>query len=160
MPENTYFRQPETQNMLLDILFIYTKLNPDVGYRQGMHELLAPVLWVVERDAIAPDDAGPTLHQALDARYVEHDTFTLFAEIMKSAKSFYDPAGVGTQNPATDGQRRVQTESAMLVRSRRIFSSLLPQYDPGLAAHLEELDISPQLFLMYGPILKLSLFIY
>ena len=38
--------------MLLDILFVFCKLNPDISYRQGMHELLAPVLWVVERDAI------------------------------------------------------------------------------------------------------------
>ena len=37
---------------LRDILFIFCKLNPDVSYRQGMHELLAPVLWVIERDAI------------------------------------------------------------------------------------------------------------
>ena len=52
MPENLYFRQPDTQRMLVDILFIFCKLNPDVSYRQGMHELLAPILWVVERDAI------------------------------------------------------------------------------------------------------------
>ena len=81
MPENTYFRQPDTQNMMLDVLFIYTKLNPDVGYRQGMHELLAPVLWVVERDAVNIDDVGQPLDQVLDRHFVEHDTFTLFAEI-------------------------------------------------------------------------------
>lgn len=148
MPENTYFRQPETQNLMLDILFIYTKLNPDVGYRQGMHELLAPILWVVERDSTELDDTGQALYKVLDEAYIEHDTFTLFAEVMKTAKSFYDPAGIGSQSTARDGQRPVENESAMLVRCRRIFSSLLPQYDPALAAHLEELDISPQLFLM------------
>jgi TBC1 domain family protein 5 len=150
MPENTYFRQPETQNMLLDILFIYTKLNPDVGYRQGMHELLAHVLWVVERDSVQSDDTDLPLRQVLDARYVEHDTFSLFTEIMKSAKSFYDPTGVESHDAAKTRQRPVENESAMLVRCKRIYSSLLPRYDPGLAAHLEELEISPQLFLMYG----------
>lgn len=35
-----------------DVLFVFCKLNPDVGYRQGMHEILAPVLWVVETEAI------------------------------------------------------------------------------------------------------------
>jgi TBC1 domain family protein 5 len=149
MPENTYFRQPETQNMLLDILFIYTKLNPDVGYRQGMHELLAPVVWVVERDAVQPDDTAQTLHHVLDAKYVEHDTFAIFAEVMKTGKSFYDPAGVWNQNVARVGQQPIENDSAMLVRCRRIVLELLPQYDPGLAAHLDELDISPQLFLMY-----------
>ena len=149
MPENTYFRQPETQNMMLDVLFIYTKLNPDVGYRQGMHELLAPVLWVVERDAMETDESGKPLSQVLDSRYVEHDTFTLFAEIMKSAKSFYDPAGIGSPEVSQSGQKSA-ADSAMILRSRRIFSSFLVQYDPGLAAHLEELEIFPQLFLMYG----------
>ena len=150
MPENTYFRQPDTQNMMLDILFIYTKLNPDVGYRQGMHELLAPVLWVVERDAMEVTETSQQIHQVLDVRYVEHDTFTLFAEIMKSAKSFYDPAGIGSQVPSQSGLKPAHAESAMIIRSKRIFSSFLVQYDPGLAAHLEELEISPQLFLMWG----------
>src|ERR1700710_343134 len=98
MPENLYFRQPDTQRMLLDILFIYCKLNPDVGYRQGMHELLAPVLWAVERDAVEIGDPAKGLAQngsqavlqtALDSRYIEHDTFTLFGLIMQTAKSFY-----------------------------------------------------------------------
>lgn len=148
MPENTYFRQPEMQNMMLDILFIYTKLNPKVGYRQGMHELLAPVLWVVERDAVETDDTGQPIHRVLDVRYVEHDTFNLFAEIMKSAKSFYDPAGIGSQIPLRSGVKPAHVESAMILRSKRIFSSFLVQYDPGLTAHLEELEILPQLFLM------------
>lgn len=149
MPENTYFRQPDTQNMMLDVLFIYTKLNPDVGYRQGMHELLAPVLWVVERDAAELDEHDASMHQMLDNRYIEHDTFTLFAEIMKSAKSFYDPAGVGSQTQPLGGPKPANVESAMIIRSRRIFSSFLVQYDPGLAAHFEELEIFPQLFLMW-----------
>jgi TBC1 domain family protein 5 len=149
MPENTYFRQPDTQNMMLDILFIYTKLNPDVGYRQGMHELLAPVLWVVERDATEVTDSDNPIQHVLDIRYVEHDTFTLFAEIMKSAKSFYDPTGIGSQVSSQSGLKPAHAESAMIIRSKRIFSSFLVQYDPGLAAHLEELEISPQLFLMY-----------
>ncbi|KIW01154.1 uncharacterized protein PV09_07440 [Verruconis gallopava] len=148
MPENTYFRQPETQSLMLDILFVYTKLNRDVGYRQGMHELLAFILWTVERDAVKVDEQEQMLHQVLDARYVEHDSFTLFVEIMRTAKSFYDPAGVGTQEFLRSGVNHVENESAMLQKSSHIFMTLLPQYDPGLAAHLMEVDISPQLFLM------------
>jgi TBC1 domain family member 5 len=150
MPENTYFRQPDTQNMMLDVLFIWTKLNPDVGYRQGMHELLAPVLWAVERDSIVILDSAPALHQIVDVEYVEHDTFTLFAEIMNSAKSYYDPAGIGSQMSSSPS---ANSESAMIIRSRRITQSFLMQYDPGLTAHLEELEILPQLFLMYGHVL-------
>ena len=76
MPENIYFRQPTTQKMLLDILFIYCKLNPDVGYRQGMHELLAPILWVVERDTldetIAYPEADEPISVILSSQHIEH----------------------------------------------------------------------------------------
>ena len=43
---------------MTDILFIYCKLNQDVSYRQGMHELLAPLYWVLEHDAW-PTNSNP-----------------------------------------------------------------------------------------------------
>lgn len=33
--------------MMEDILFCYVRQNPRLGYRQGMHELLAPLLFVM-----------------------------------------------------------------------------------------------------------------
>lgn len=33
-----------------DLLFCYAKEHPEVGYRQGMHELLAPVLFVLHSE--------------------------------------------------------------------------------------------------------------
>lgn len=38
---------------MVDILSTYAKLHPELGYRQGMHEILAVVLTVVRRDAVA-----------------------------------------------------------------------------------------------------------
>lgn len=147
MPENVYFRQPATQKMLLDVLFIYCKLNADVGYRQGMHEILAPVLWVVESDAIdlkkAEGQEDKILFRVLDSRYVEHDTFTIFGLIMQNAKSFYAPA---PENSSTDTNNA--TESPMIERSKRIYNSYLPKVDPGLFGHLVKLEIVPQIFLM------------
>ncbi|KAJ9637267.1 hypothetical protein H2199_007554 [Coniosporium tulheliwenetii] len=151
MPDNTYFRQPTTQNMLLDILFIFCKLNPDVGYRQGMHEVLAPVLWVVERDAVSSTDKSQTegnkdellLRAMFDGSYIEHDTFTLFGLIMQNAKAFYEPGST-----ARTAKIAPSTESPMLMRCRRIFDQLLPAVDPGLADHLKEVDVVPQIFLM------------
>ncbi|EKD19140.1 WD repeat domain-containing protein [Drepanopeziza brunnea f. sp. 'multigermtubi' MB_m1] len=99
MPDEPYFRRPKTQTILLDILFIFCKINQDVGYRQGMHELLAPILWVLEQDAIdygRDGDQGQSpgedllLKQILDPAYIEHDAFTLLSLVMRSAKSFYE----------------------------------------------------------------------
>lgn len=46
------------QEHLTDILFIYCKLNQDVSYRQGMHELLAPLYWVVATESVKAEPGG------------------------------------------------------------------------------------------------------
>lgn len=150
MPENTYFREASTQAMMMDVLFIFCKLNPDIAYRQGMHELLAPILWVVERDSIeqSPSTEDFVLCQVCDSRFVEHDTFTLFGLVMQNAKSFYEQA-------AHRGPSRLNTlagnglENPIITRIQRIYNEYLPHVDPELAAHLKDIDIIPQVFLMY-----------
>ncbi|CAI6333179.1 unnamed protein product [Periconia digitata] len=143
MPENMYFRQPATQNMMLDILFVWCKMHSQIGYRQGMHEILAPLLWVVERDAVDTtqtdgQDVDDSLVQMLDAKYIEHDSFTVFSLIMQTAKSFYAPAETGSS----------AKDTPMIARCSRIFERYLPKADPELAAHLTKLEIVPQIFLL------------
>lgn len=143
MPDNVYFRQPGTQDMMLDVLFVWCKMHPDIGYRQGMHEILAPLLWVVERDAINTTSTGggasdPLLADMLDLQYIEHDSHMLFALIMETAQSFYAPAESGS----------VTKDTPMLARSSWIYDSLLPKVDPELSAHLVKLEIVPQIFLL------------
>lgn len=142
MPENLYFRQPDTQRMMLDILFVFCKLNPDLGYRQGMHELLAPMLWVVERDAVNLGHSSKAMGEdavvraVYDADHIEHDAFALFGQVMQNAKNFYEQ----TTHAAVD--------NPMVLRSKRIVFESLSKVDPELASHLEKLDIMPQVFLM------------
>ena len=153
MPENLYFRDPSTQTMLLDILFIFCKLNRDVGYRQGMHEVLAPMLWVVSRDVIDSEslDKIPQDHSAekdlvqvcFDQRFLEHDTFTLYSIVMQTVKSFYE---VGSINQSTGGA--TPSNSPIVERSRRVHEIYLRQADPELAEHLAAIEILPQIFLI------------
>ncbi|KAL8785128.1 MAG: hypothetical protein Q9213_003546 [Squamulea squamosa] len=152
MPENLYFREPATQSMLLDILFIYCKLNPDVGYRQGMHEVLAPILWVVSRDALdledskaISDEENPEhtlIRQCFEDRFIEHDTFTLFGIIMQTVKSFYEVGNLPTIPSSTP------SSSPIVERSRRIHEVYLRQADAELATHLTSIEILPQIFLI------------
>jgi len=51
-PDNDYFRSEKVQEQMGDILFIYCKINHDVSYRQGMHELVAHMLWVVSSESL------------------------------------------------------------------------------------------------------------
>jgi len=155
MPENQYFRQPDTQNIMVDILFVWSKLNSDIGYRQGMHEILALVLWVVDRDAVHTGQSRKEtkstkiLKICLDPNYITHDTFTLFSLIMHNAKSSYKVSNQGSpQRPSKKPNINLPMESPMVVRSKRIVSEFLREADPRLAMHLQEIDIVPQVFLM------------
>lgn len=154
MPENLYFREPETQAMLLDVLFIYCKLNADVGYRQGMHEILAPIIWVVSRDAVQMDDdedgsevvgdSDQLTLSMLSKRFIEHDSFTLFGILMQTAKSFYEtslavPSASGSQSAGS---------STIVERTRVIHEEHLQRVDPELAKHLTDIEILPQIFVM------------
>ncbi|OAX81468.1 hypothetical protein ACJ72_04195 [Emergomyces africanus] len=150
MQENYFFREPTTKARMLDILFIYTKLNADLGYRQGMHELLAPVLWAVEHDAIDKKSIDPsTSHasgedylmlQVLDMDYTEHDAFTIFCAIMQTGKLFYEQEARRLPGALSD-------VSPIVARSQHIHQVVLRAVDPELADHLQATEILPQIFL-------------
>lgn len=50
-PENEFFHKPDIQKHMLHVLFVWAKLHPDYSYRQGMNEILAPIVLTVHRDA-------------------------------------------------------------------------------------------------------------
>jgi TBC1 domain family protein 5 len=145
MQDNYFFREPSTKKKMLDILFIYSKLNPDTGYRQGMHEILAPILWVVECDAANSASAFESdesqkedlalMLAALDFDYIEHDSFNLFCAVMQTTKSFYEMG-------------QTKDSSPIVARCHRIHEELLAVIDPDLANHLQVIGILPQVYLM------------
>jgi len=169
MPENTYFRDLAIQNSLLNILFIYCKLNADVSYRQGMHEIVAIILWVVACDAISPathaeekeeEERKPVadenvMTECLDHRFIEHDTFSLFQVIMRSAKAWYELGEGASDSVKGSGRSENRNSSPIVEKSKYIHEHLLMAVDPELAEHLKALDVLPQVFLMYelGPFL-------
>eukprot|EP00035_Acanthoeca_spectabilis_P022951 m.446815 g.446815 ORF g.446815 m.446815 type:complete len:686 (-) comp19427_c0_seq1:233-2290(-) len=50
-PSLEFFRRQQVQEDLLNILFCYARSHPDLSYRQGMHELLAGLYYIVATDA-------------------------------------------------------------------------------------------------------------
>lgn len=155
MPEEPFFRQPRIQTIMLDVLFIFCRLNQDVGYRQGMHEILAPILWVVEEDAIDPvmhpktwsPSTHPIMRQTLDHKFIEHDAFTLFSQIMRSAKPFYELGEPDKRSGPGGGSPEIGA-SPIVERSMRIHETYLACLDPELANHLTVIEVLPQIFLM------------
>ncbi|KAK6516887.1 hypothetical protein TWF506_006771 [Arthrobotrys conoides] len=129
-----------------------------------MHELAAPVYWVVHSDAIEErldlekSDGGFTsvpvstpgktdrenvMKELLDAKYIEHDTFALFQKIMLFAKSWYE---MGHGDEKTVGG--VPASSPIVRKSEYIHEGLLGVVDPELAYHLDQLGVLPQIFLI------------
>ncbi|PWW74436.1 RabGAP/TBC [Tuber magnatum] len=160
MPENAYFRDPAIQNSILNILFIYCKLNADVSYRQGMHEIVAIILWVVACDAISPaasveekEEGKPAadediMVECLDHRFTEHDTFSLFQVVMRSAKAWYEPGEEAPDSVGGRGRSENRNGSPIVEKSKYIHEHLLMAVDPELSEHLKALDVLPQVFLI------------
>lgn len=49
-PSVEFFRDPHVQKTMENILFCYARLKPRLCYRQGMHEVLGPILYVLYSD--------------------------------------------------------------------------------------------------------------
>jgi len=48
--DSKFFADEAIKDQMLRILVVWDHLNPDPGYRQGMHELVAPLLYVISID--------------------------------------------------------------------------------------------------------------
>lgn len=146
MQENFFFQEPATKQKLTDVLFVYSKLNPDVGYRQGMHELLAPILWVIDRDSIqcstntSEHDGNALMLNLLDSNFVEHDSFTLFLCVMQTARIYYEHS----ESSSSNGQVDV---IPIVNRCQYLHKEALAIIDHELAEHLQAVDVLPQIFL-------------
>jgi len=90
-PEFEFFQQPAIQEMMLRVLLVWSKLNLDVGYRQGMHELLGPLLMTLVNssfDAQEEQRAHP-LAILCSAQHVEADSYLLFEIMMHKMKDMF-----------------------------------------------------------------------
>ncbi|KAG6287466.1 hypothetical protein E4U46_004070 [Claviceps purpurea] len=156
LPDEANYHEQGVQGMILDILFIYCKSKPERGgYRQGMHELLAPIVYTLQEDSIDRDavdtssEVDQTMLDVLDSAFIEHDAYTLFSRLMEHAQSFYEVTEE-TLHPrhATSPTSHRGQRSAIVDRSKYIHEVCLRKVDPELAAHLSNVEILPQIFII------------
>lgn len=163
----SYFQLERVQKCMTTALFIFAVLNPDVGYRQGMHELFACCFMAVDRDSLkvvnkAEEQQEEAMFKTLDRRYVEHDAFELFAAIMKNAKAFYEWRAeegpiVSIQLQAiklTDifycqkSRTSTASKAPIIIRCNNLHTSLLRRIDPQLYERLETEGVEAQIWAM------------
>ncbi|KAI8248097.1 TBC1 domain family member 5 [Colletotrichum sp. SAR 10_77] len=156
LPDEPFYHEERIQTMIIDALFVYCKLHPNSGgYRQGMHELFAPIACVVNQDTLDRESlsssgatADETMLTVLDSSYIEHDTFAMFSKIMEKAKAFYEVKNsISRAALASASKDRAET-SAIVEKSKYIHEVCLAKVDPELANHLKDIEILPQIFLI------------
>ncbi|KAG5916091.1 hypothetical protein E4U42_007804 [Claviceps africana] len=156
LPDEVNYHETRIQAMILDILFVYCKINPERGgYRQGMHELLAPLVYALEQDSIdrgileVPSQLDQTMLAVLDSAFIEHDAYILFSRVMEHAQSFYEVTDRTLHSHHVTIPTTVQEQqSAIVERSKYIHDVCLRRADPELAAHLSNIEILPQIFII------------
>ncbi|OBR14115.1 WD repeat domain-containing protein [Colletotrichum higginsianum IMI 349063] len=156
LPDEPFYHEERTQTLIIDALFVYCKLHPNSGgYRQGMHELLAPIAYVINQDALdreaiaaSGQPVDETMLGMLDSSFIEHDTFALFSKIMENAKSFYEVKDSISKAALASASRDRVESSAIVEKSKYIHEVCLAKVDPELANHLKDIEILPQIFLI------------
>ncbi|KAI0059095.1 RabGAP/TBC [Artomyces pyxidatus] len=160
-PDIAYFRESAVQSQLTHILFLYSVMHPAIGYRQGMHEILAPLYYAVDYDSLG-DPSGlqagsdDEMTEMCARRWVAADAWALFSSVMGAAGKWYEwrespqeaslvPGHVNLHVP--DG--RVNSEpyvAPILNACNRIQRELLKSVDPALWERLQAEGIEPQIY--------------
>ncbi|XP_074051835.1 TBC1 domain family member 5 [Macrotis lagotis] len=159
-PEMQYFQQENVRKILTDVLFCYARENEQLLYKQGMHELLAPIVFILHCDhqafLHASEAARPSeeMKALLNPEYLEHDAYAMFSHLMETAEPWFSTF-------EHDGQKGKDTvittipfarpqdfgpSIAIVTKVNHIQDHLLKKQDIELYMHLNRLEIAPQIY--------------
>uniref|UniRef100_A0A8C4E9G0 TBC1 domain family, member 5 n=1 Tax=Dicentrarchus labrax TaxID=13489 RepID=A0A8C4E9G0_DICLA len=159
-PEIRYFQDDDVRTKLTDILFCYARENEQLLYKQGMHELLAPIVFVLHCDHQAFQHASETASPSeemkclLNPVYLEHDAYAMFSQLMDTAEpwfsSFEREVRKGKEEMLTSIPFARPQDSgpsvAIVTKVNRIQDQLVKKHDVELHMHLNRLEIAPQIY--------------
>uniref|UniRef100_A0A8C5G437 TBC1 domain family member 5 n=1 Tax=Gouania willdenowi TaxID=441366 RepID=A0A8C5G437_GOUWI len=159
-PEIRYFQDEDVRTKLTDILFCYARENEQLLYKQGMHELLAPLVYVLHRDHQAFQHASETASPSeemkclLNPVYLEHDAYAMFSQLMETAEPWFS----SYEREVRKGKEEMLTSIpfarpqdmgpsvAIVTKVNRIQDLLVKKHDVELHMHLNRLEIAPQIY--------------
>lgn len=159
-PEICYFQDEDVRTKLTDILFCYARENEQLLYKQGMHELLAPIVFVLHCDHQAFQHASETASPSeemkclLNPEYLEHDAYAMFSQLMETAEpwfsSFEREVRKGKEEMLTSipfaRPQDMGPSVAIVTKVNRIQDQLVKKHDVELHMHLNRLEIAPQIY--------------
>ncbi|KAI5698781.1 hypothetical protein M8J75_011999 [Diaphorina citri] len=158
-PGLDFFRNNEhIQDIMVAILFCYARKYPHMCYRQGMHEILAPIIFVLHCDhqallhALEVSPVDDHLMVILNDKYLEHDAFTIFCKVMSSIENYYlindsTPTSSGYFAPNSNSSSFSSiTDNHVVTQLYYINEHILKPADPALHDQLYNLKIPLTLF--------------
>ncbi|XP_025959503.1 TBC1 domain family member 5 [Dromaius novaehollandiae] len=159
-PEMQYFQQENVRKILTDVLFCYARENEQLLYKQGMHELLAPIVFILHCDhqafSHASEAAQPSeeMKVLLNPEYLEHDAYAMFTCLMKTAEHWFSTFEHDSQKekdvmitPMPFARPQDLGPSiAIVAKVNQIQDHLLKKHDIELYMHLNRLEIAPQIY--------------
>ncbi|XP_041460256.1 TBC1 domain family member 5-like isoform X2 [Lytechinus variegatus] len=158
-PEIAFFKSEKIREMMVDILFCFAKENSHVLYKQGMHELLAPLMFVIHCDQQAflhakeMESQLDIVSELMNPEYLEHDSYTLFCHLMETAEPWFHhghdfppPQGGFVQSEPFSKPEECNPSSPLVKKLNRIREVILKKHDFELYTHLNRLDIQPQIY--------------
>uniref|UniRef100_A0A7E5A092 Rab-GAP TBC domain-containing protein n=1 Tax=Panagrellus redivivus TaxID=6233 RepID=A0A7E5A092_PANRE len=155
-PEISFFADADIRAKLSNVLYIIAKLHPKLSYRQGMHEILAPVLFVLHSDHQAFEHQSETarhipyltiLQAIYNKDYFEHDAFTLFNKILMAVSEYYvTNADLPVVKPKMLFGFDPEVLPQWLENLYKLYDTRFQQTDQPLWGHLRSLKLTPRFF--------------
>lgn len=157
-PEIEFFNAPSLREKMIMVLFCFARQVEKLSYRQGMHELLAPIIFVLHCDhqaflhASETETYGDVVKEVLNPDYIEHDAFAMLCQIMETVGPWYvSNEIVPTARKAFSGQPFSQSpdlhpSNVIINKLARIQDYILKRFDPELCSQLQQMEIAPQIY--------------
>jgi TBC1 domain family member 5 len=160
-PSIPFYREDYIQNIMINVLFCYAREHPVVCYRQGMHEILAPLIFVIYGDHVCVDhiteesntELDKDLKEMLDSKYLDADSYSLFCRVMDSLELFYrinntniSETGQMIYNHESDNSERKRSEIEVVHQLNIIRDKIFAKQDTTLHNHLLKLEIPLAIF--------------
>ncbi|KAK3106658.1 hypothetical protein FSP39_024666, partial [Pinctada imbricata] len=159
-PEVQFFQKAELQEKMIDALFCLSKTYEELSYRQGMHEVLAPLIFVLHCDhqaflhASEVESLQEIIKEVMDPAYLEHDAYAMMSQIMQTIEPWYISKD-GPMIKMSDSHsssipfarpQDLSSSNVIVTKLTRIQDYILKKFDVELHSHLERLEIAPQIY--------------
>ncbi|KAJ5077221.1 tbc1 domain family member 5 [Anaeramoeba ignava] len=166
LPGNEFFAQKQIRQNMENILILYIYEHQiNQGYKQGMHELLAPIIYVYSQDLeISINEKIENKNNLensqeyflfFDTNFFEHTCFLIFEKLMRIASKlfinqqqpYYNPLAISVSDELVKNKFK-KDKSDIERKMKKIQNILLRSKDQKLFNHLDFWKIDPYVYLL------------